>query len=433
MAVQYTQLINLTADPVAAANRFERLMEDATLREAINSCPENEIQHILGIISISRFLFHFLCRHPDALHQFKQPLAMKTTTPAINNIDELRIYKYHELLNITRMDISGDIEYGNILASLSRLADYVVNKTFSLSLSKYDYDVFEKNFCTFALGKLGAYELNFSSDIDLIFVCANPAEVGLDVHEFQKILLDGIRLISSQLEQTTVEGFLYRVDLKLRPWGKSGPLVMSIDETEHYYEASTEAWERFAWLRSRLISGSSKLGNDLIKRLQPFIYKRSLSAEDIDRFVEIKNAMSRARRKKGYWDVKTGEGGIRDLEFFIQMLQLVNAAAHPELQITGTMQVLSGLRAAGLISAIEAGEIHHAYIFLRRLENRLQMMDEQQTHELPDDSKLRIVIARSIGISGQSDNEILDNFESELFANRMIAKICFERILPTQE
>lgn len=433
MAVQYTKLINLTADPVTAENRFERLMEDAAIREVISSCPENVIQDILGIISISRFLFHFLCRHPDSLDQFKNPVAMEAATPDINNIDELRIYKYRELLNVTRMDISGNFEYGNVLTCLSQLADFIINKTFSLALRQHDYDVFEKYFCTFALGKLGAYELNFSSDIDLIFVCANPAEVGLDVHEFQKILLDGIRLTSSQLEQRTAEGFLYRVDLKLRPWGKSGPLVMSIDETEHYYEASTEAWERFAWLRARVISGSRKLGNDLTKRLQPFVYKRFLSAEDIDRFVEIKNEMSRARRKKGYWDVKTGEGGIRDLEFFIQMLQLVNAAAHPELQLTGTMHVLSGLQSSGLISDIEAREIHHAYMFLRRLENRLQMMDEQQTHELPDDSKLRIVIARSIGISGQSENEILDNFESELFANRTIAKTCFESILPNKE
>lgn len=430
MTVQYNKLFNLSADPVAAENRFERLLEEQTIRNFISSCPEQVVGEILATISISRFLFHFLCRHPETIKQFTDPLAAGQNGAAVHTLDQLRIYKYRELLNITRMDLAGNIEYGHVLAALSRLADFAVKRTFSLAITLPDREVFEKYFCTFALGKLGAYELNFSSDIDLIFICANPADVPLEVHHYQKILQDGIRSISNQLETRTADGFLYRVDLKLRPWGKSGPLVMSIDETENYYAASTEAWERFAWLRARIVSGSLALGNDMYTRLQPFVYKRSLSSDDLDRFIEIKNDMFKARRKKGYWNVKVGEGGIRDLEFFIQMLQLVNAAAHPALQVTGTMNVLSGLQAAGLITELEAHEVRHSYMFLRRLENRLQMIDEQQTHELPDNPALRVVIARSIGIAGQTNNEVLDNFEEELFANRTIAQGYFERILP---
>jgi glutamate-ammonia-ligase adenylyltransferase len=430
VAIQYGNLIKLSADPATAENRFERLLEDETIRDTISCCPETVVRDILGIISISRFLFHFLCRHPSAIRQFTRPFASDTPVPAINSFDELRIYKYRQLLDITWMDISANVAYDNVLSALSRLADTVVNRTFSLALTPSDQAIFEKYFCTFALGKLGACELNYSSDIDLIFVCANPADVPLEVHEFQRILQDGIRLVSGQLEQRTVDGFLYRVDLKLRPWGNSGPLVMTIDETENYYAASTEAWERFAWLRARAISGAMTLGADLKNRLHPFVYKRSLSSEDLDRFIEIKNEMFRARRKKGYWNVKVGEGGIRDIEFFIQMLQLVNAASIPSLQVTGTMNVLAGLQNHGLVSETELREIEHSYMFLRRLENRLQMIDEQQTHELPDDPRLRTIIARSIGISGKTDSEILDNFESELFANRTIAQGYFERILP---
>ncbi|MEX2352920.1 MAG: hypothetical protein WD709_01940, partial [Gammaproteobacteria bacterium] len=113
-----------------------------------------------------------------------------------------------------------------------------------------------------------------------------------------------------------------------------------------------------------------------------------------------------------------------------QMLQLVNASTNPDLQVTGTLKVLSGLAAAGFVSEQEAAEIRHSYLFLRKLENRLQMFDEQQTHELPDDSGRRLVIARSLGIKGKSDNEILDNFETDLFTNRSIAQGYFERILP---
>lgn len=429
--MQYSKLISQAADPESAENRFARLLEDQTISRVVHSSPESVIADIIGVISISRFLFHFLCSHPGLIHQFILPgPATDSEMRDIAGMDQLRLYKYRELLNLARIDIAGNTDYGHVLFLLSRLAEQVVNKTFRLVLTERDYAIFERYFSTFALGKLGACELNFSSDIDLIFVCANPADVPLEVHEYQKILQDGIRNISGQLEQRTVDGFLYRVDLKLRPWGKSGPLVMSIDETENYYAASTEAWERFAWLRARAICGSPTLANDLKGRLQPFVYRRSLGLDDLDRFIEIKNEMFRTRRKKGYWNVKVGEGGIRDIEFFIQMLQIVNAASHPGLQLTGTMKVLSGLAQAGLVTEAEAREIEHSYMFLRRLENRLQMIDEQQTHELPDDPAWRTIIARSLGICGNSDSEILDNFESELFANRTIAQSYFERILP---
>ena len=431
MTVNYSKLIGMSADPAMAENRLEHMLEDAATKRNIESIPESSVPAFLNLISFSRFLYHFMCRHPDAIQNIGKPIEThKQGMHPVSNIDELRMYKYHELLKIAWMDISGIPDYSSVLQFLSSLADLIMNEVFRLVLKNHEREVFDRYLCTFALGKLGANELNFSSDVDLIFVCSNLADVPLDVHEFQETLQAGIRLVSSQLEQRTAEGFLYRVDLKLRPWGQSGPLVMSIDETENYYQASSEAWERFAWLRARVVTGPTVLGNELKGRLHPFIYKRSLSTDDLDRFFEIKNEMAKARRRKGYWNVKVGEGGIRDLEFFIQMLQLVNASAHPGLQVTGTLKVLSGLKAVGLVSDEEASEINHSYLFLRRLENRLQMFDEQQTHELPDETKRRLIIARSLGLNGGSSDEILDNFESALAANRTIAKNYFERVLP---
>ncbi len=394
--------------------------------------PEQAIKELINVISLSRFLFHLICRHPEMLGQFCSPTGKTSVNQTVSCIDDLRIYKYHELLRLTRIDMQNLPDYGQVLADLSYLAEFVFNKTVELSLSPSNREVFERYFCTYGLGKLGASELNYSSDIDLVFLCANPADVPMAVHEYQQILQDGIRLTSSQLEHRTIDGFLYRVDLKLRPWGSSGPLVMSIDETENYYAASTETWERFAWLRARIISGNRTLGNDLLSRLQPFIYKRSLSSDDLDRFVEIKNEMYRVRRKKGHWNVKLGEGGIRDIEFFVQMLQMVNAATHPALKVTGTMNVLAELRKYGLIPEPEEQDVHECYMFLRKLENHLQMIDEHQTHELPDDPRLKTIIARSLNISGQSDAEILDTFETRLFNCRTIARGFFERILPQQ-
>ncbi|MEJ2760008.1 MAG: hypothetical protein P8126_00325 [Gammaproteobacteria bacterium] len=140
--------------------------------------------------------------------------------------------------------------------------------------------------------------------------------------------------------------------------------------------------------------------------------------------------MTRIRNRRGHWNVKVGEGGIRDLEFFVQMLQIVNASNYEALQTTNTLKALNGLRQAGLITDREAGEITHSYLFLRRLENHLQMRDEQQVHELPDDEDQRLIIARSLRTPGYSDDEILDNFENQLFTSRTIARSYFERILP---
>jgi glutamate-ammonia-ligase adenylyltransferase len=155
-----------------------------------------------------------------------------------------------------------------------------------------------------------------------------------------------------------------------------------------------------------------------------------LSSDDLDRFVEIKSEMSKVRRRKGYWNVKLGEGGIRDLEFFIQMLQMVNAYGSEDLQKTSTLIVLSGLNKHGFLTDNEAAEIRHSYLFLRRLENRLQMIDEEQTHELPDEYGKRLIVAKSMNIEGDSDSEIIDKFETELFTNQSIAKNYFERLLP---
>ncbi|MGH8632249.1 MAG: hypothetical protein ACREU7_15990, partial [Burkholderiales bacterium] len=269
------------------------------------------------------------------------------------------------------------------------------------------------------------------SDLDLVFVSDNFSEG--DVAERQKRLMDGLRKFTREMETRTVDGFLYRIDLNLRPWGRSGPLFMAIDDTEHYYESGSEPWERFAWLRARPVAGARHVGQDLLQRLGPFLYLRSLSTADLDRFVAIKNEMASTRRRRGHWNVKLGDGGIRDIEFFVQTLQVVNAASHPALRTTSTLGALQGLVEAGIISKDEEANIRGSYLFLRRLENHLQMIDEQQTHELPDDPAARLVLARSLGIGAASQDGILDEFESRLHLNRSIACAYFERILPGAE
>jgi len=433
MAADIDRLLSASPDPELTGRRLEQLQEDTQARRIIDSLSESLLEDLLCILGSSGFLFNLVSRYPGMLELVGREFELRTEDmKEVKDFDALRRFKYEALLRLTWMDITGRFHYPVILNGLSRLAEAIVQESFRLALPPGKLENVRKWLAVFALGKLGASELNYSSDIDLVCVSANAEDVDAPLEELQSLLMESIRTVSRRIEEKTMDGFLYRVDLKLRPWGSSGPLCMGLDATEHYYEASSEPWERFAWLRSRVIAGSRAIGEELQQRLRPFIFMRSLSTDDLDRFVQIKNEMSRARKRRGHWNVKVGEGGIRDIEFFTQMLQIVNAGRHPELQKTSTLQVLKGLAVTGMLTEEERSELTNSYLFLRRLENRLQMVDERQTHELPDSRRDRLVIARSLRVEGKTDDEILNNFENELFVNQSIAKMYFERVLPQQ-
>ncbi len=428
--VSLDDLLRAAPDPDAGALRLERLREDADARRRMDALDARSLRILVAIVSHSRFLFHYLLRHPDSMAVIGATGPELPRAAGRHDSTSLRRCKYRELLRIAGADLEGSVPYQQVLSDLSRLADQATAAVLDLAapVPPPGIDTLAESVCVFGLGKLGAAELNFSSDLDLIFVSANGADG--DIGAFQTHLQDGLRRFSRLMEEKGEDGFLYRIDLNLRPWGRSGPLFMALDDTEHYYEASSDAWERIAWLRARPIAGSAAIGGDLLGRLQPFIYRRSLGSDDLDRFISIKNEMASARRRRGQWNVKVGEGGIRDIEFFVQILQLVNAARHPALKCTGTLQALAGLVDCGLVPAEESRDMRAAYLFLRRLENRLQMIDEQQTHELPEDPGRRLLLARSLGLPGASDDDRLEAFETELLVNRSVARRAFEQILP---
>jgi [glutamine synthetase] adenylyltransferase / [glutamine synthetase]-adenylyl-L-tyrosine phosphorylase len=433
----YTTLLQQSPDPETAAIRLDQLLQDATARRYLAKMPSGSMPTFIHLISISNFLFRYFCRHPGVIVSLYGPNAMERDKfDGISDSSTLRTFKYQELLKITWMDLAEKFSYPVILDRLSHLADNVIIKAMHLAAAGKQYPGCENSkipFCIFAMGKLGAKELNYSSDIDLIFVAKNYSEFNSGALDYLGGVIDHVRRFNALMQDVSEDGFLYRVDLKLRPWGRSGPLVTSIDETEHYYEASTEAWERFAWLRARILSGGDwKLGEDLMDRLDPFIYLRSLGSDDLERFIRIKNDMARQRWRNENWNVKLGEGGIRDIEFFIQILQIVNAHTHPALKSTNTLVVLDNLVKLGFVSREDGSDINDSYLFLRRLENRLQMVDEQQTHLLPDDFRLRRKIACSLGFGGSSDEQTVERFDRQLEKHRQVAKSCFKRILPKE-
>lgn len=431
MMFKYKDLLEQSPNPQLANLRLERLLQEDPVCNFLQENSADLARVFIHIIAVSNFLFHYLCREPEAVGLIGSEQSELSNIEKVSDIEGLRLLKYRELLRITALDLDNKIPYEPILLALSELADKVLIKM--LGLIEADGDIKwagrEVPYALFAMGKLGAQELNYSSDVDLIFVCANKEDINGDINEYHSAVVQRIRYFIRYLEEIKSTGFLYRVDLNLRPWGRSAPLVMPIDDTEHYYEASTEAWERFAWLRARFIAGSESLGIDMLERLRPYRYRKTLGLDDLERFIGIKEEMAVIRRKEGSWNVKMGEGGIRDIEFFIQVLQIVNARLHPELQQTNTLTLLVCMVEIGLVDADEAKKIRESYLFLRRLENHLQMIDESQVHDLPDDEVKRLVIARSLGFANIDSGVTLENFDQYLSQQRNVARECFDKIL----
>ncbi|MFT5425627.1 MAG: glutamate-ammonia-ligase adenylyltransferase [Gammaproteobacteria bacterium] len=424
-------LLEQSPNPQLASLRLERLLQEDVVCNFLQENSPDLARVFINIITLSNFLFHYLCREPEAVSLIGSQKNELAKFEKVSDVEGLRLLKYRELLRITSLDLDNQISYEQILLALSELADKVLIKL--LELIEKDANIKwagkEVPYALFAMGKLGAQELNYSSDVDLIFVCANREDINGDVNEYHSAVVQRIRYFIRYLEEIKSTGFLYRVDLNLRPWGRSAPLVMPIDDTEHYYEASKEAWERFAWLRARFIAGSEPLGVDMLERLHPYRYRKTLGLDDLERFIGIKKEMDVVRRKEGSWNVKMGEGGIRDIEFFIQVLQMVNARIHPELQQTNTLKLMICMVEIGLIDADEAKKIRESYLFLRRLENHLQMVDESQAHDLPDDEVKRLVIARSLGFADIDNGVTLEKFDQYLYLQRNVARECFDKIL----
>lgn len=431
MIYKIKDLLDQSPNPQLASLRLERLLQEDVVCHFLQECSTELAGIFIHIITVSNFLFHYLCREPEAVSLIGSQENELAKIEKVSDVEGLRLLKYREFLRISSLDLGNKIPYEQILSALSELAERILMKL--LELIEKDEDIKwagkEVPYALFAMGKLGAQELNYSSDVDLIFVCANREDIRGDVNEYHSAVVQRIRHFIRYLEEIKSTGFLYRVDLNLRPWGRSAPLVMPIDDTEHYYEASTEAWERFAWLRARFIAGSESLGVDMLERLCPYRYRKILGLDDLERFIGIKEEMAVIRRKEGSWNVKMGEGGIRDIEFFIQVLQMVNARIHLVLQQTNTLKLLTYMVEIGLIDADESKKIRESYLFLRRLENHLQMVDETQVHDLPDEEVKRLVIARSMGFADIDSSVTLEKFDQHLSVQRNVARECFDKIL----
>ncbi len=249
------------------------------------------------------------------------------------------------------------------------------------------------------MGKLGGAELNASSDIDLVLIYPEEGETDgarpLSNHEFFTRMA---RRLITALNEWTEDGFVFRVDTRLRPYGDSGPLVISFDMLENYLITQGRAWERYAWIKGRPLTGDQHAA--LLAVVTPFVFRRHL---DYGALAAMRNLHSQVRheveRRERRDDIKLGPGGIREIEFIVQVFQLIRGGREPALQQQSTLPVLHALGERRIIDPAAAAELHNAYVFLRNLEHRLQYRDDQQTQDLPADSDERALLATSMGFA----------------------------------
>jgi [glutamine synthetase] adenylyltransferase / [glutamine synthetase]-adenylyl-L-tyrosine phosphorylase len=282
-----------------------------------------------------------------------------------------------------------------------------------------------EGFCVLGLGKLGGEDLNYSSDVDLVYLYRGDGETSGGTQgsvpnvTYYSRLAEGL---TRALSLVTEDGFCFRVDLGLRPEGRAGPAVLSLSAALQYYERSGRTWERAAWVKGRGVAGDDALAEALLLGLKPFLWRRSLDFGAVDALRALKAEID-LRGKANALDVKLGPGGIREVEFFVVALQLLHGGKAPLLRAGQTLPALGRLADAGLLTHRDAEALADAYVFLRRVENRLQMVEEQQTQTLPSAERDRLRLARSLGLPS---TEALDR---ELERHRRFVAAAFRTLL----
>jgi [glutamine synthetase] adenylyltransferase / [glutamine synthetase]-adenylyl-L-tyrosine phosphorylase len=328
----------------------------------------------------------------------------------------LRHLKVDATLLIALLDIGGVFEVTRITRALTEVADHTVGAAVRFVLASAIADGKLKSpdpdqpdrgcgYFVLAMGKMGAWELNFSSDIDLM-VFFNPAASAVTPDlEPAPLFVRLTRRVVKLLQERTSDGYVFRVDLRLRPDPASTQIAISTDSALSYYESRGQNWERAALIKARPCAGDLATGEAFLRELSPFIWRKYL---DYAAIADIHAMKRQIHAYRGHGEIaveghniKLGRGGIREIEFFVQTQQLITGGRHPELHGRETLSTLARLQASRFIGAEAARDLARAYVFLRRVEHRLQMVADEQTHTLPSEAGRLMQFARFLGYSGR--------------------------------
>ena len=332
-------------------------------------------------------------------------------------LDALRRYRNEEFLRIGINDIHGLLEHTAARRQLSNLAEVSLEGAYQVALrillEQHRMEATPGRLAVIAMGKLGEQELNYNSDLDLLFIYEPEerlAPPGLTAHEFFTRLAQ--RLITT-LQVQTKEGHVYKIDTRLRPSGRAGSLVSSLPAFIEYHKASAQVWERQALIKARAVAGDPDVGRRVEEVAETHAYGGALSAEDVREIHRLRVRMEEelANERKGRLNIKTGRGGIVDIEFIVQMLQLRHGRALPQLRHRGTAVALEALRACAIVSPEDFVVLSQGYEFLRALENRLRIERDRPVEALEEDEEKLVPLARRMGYEGEDGaGRLLDDY-----------------------
>src|SRR5688572_30124828 len=360
----------------------------------------------------SDFAIDTLLRQPALLEAFADgaaPLPPPILSPE-SRTDWPALLRRHRTAESTRLifrDIAGLDDVDATLGGSTRLAEHCLQIALDALEGEFAQrfgvvrapDGSEQRLVVFGLGKLGGGELNFSSDVDLVYAYAQDGESdGPRVLAAEDHFARRGQQLAKLLDEATADGFCHRVDLRLRPFGNAGRVALPFAAMESYFQREGRDWERYAWQKARPVAGDCDAGERFLQTLRPFVYRRYLDYGALDGLREMKAAIAaEVARKELANDIKRGPGGIREIEFLVQALQLIYGGREPDLRDRRLLPSLQALVDARQMSAEAGAMLATAYRFLRRLENRLQMLRDAQTHALPEREDDRERIAASLG------------------------------------
>ncbi len=447
-----------TADPGQAQQVLDFLLP--FLKKNPRQETEKLIPSLIQVFGNSNFLSRWALRFPEKvgeelqkplLHpwnfedfrfQLRQQIRGFPKTDRQTFLNCLTDFKYRQFFRITLRDLGFKRPFPEIVGEFSQLARAILDLSLEWQAHQLGREAgislkdLGSEFSIIAMGKLGGNELNYSSDIDLIYFYQTEEitknrkleKKGLSLQEFYTRL--GERL-TKLLSEKTPEGFLYRVDLELRPEGKSGALVNSLDSMEDYYETFGAPWERQAFIKASHAAGSELFVKKLLERIHSFIYPKTADFSFLKDVKEMKEKIIKSIQgaKQKTYHVKLGDGGIREIEFFIQSLQHLFGGKLLQLQMPNTLTAIQRLLQAQLITASGAKDLESAYVFLRTLEHRLQLAEEQQTHRLPEAPQELYALARRMGYRNENPELCREKMLKDLLHHRKVVQTMFEGLL----
>jgi [glutamine synthetase] adenylyltransferase / [glutamine synthetase]-adenylyl-L-tyrosine phosphorylase len=455
--------VSQSADPDQALNHFERFARSAVnkthLFSYLNESPRS-LEILAKIFGGSQHMAEILIRDPVYLYWLTDPQTLyqrrkkreiardllrglKGITIEEKQLDLLRAFKRREMLHIGVRDLLRLCPVEETLSALSTLAEVLISAALRIcevALFR-EYGIPRRKlggFTILGMGKLGGGELNFSSDVDLVFLHASDDETNetgnpsIEPTEYFRQLS---QRVTRAISDITKEGYLYRVDLRLRPEGRLGNISYSLDGFRRYYYSRGETWERLALLKAYPVAGDSRLGEQFLRMVAPFVYERPFDLEALNEVRSMKQKIDKkmsASRQRGR-NVKLGFGGIREIELIVQALQVAFASRYREICERGTLKALAALCAQSLISGDEKSKLTDAYIFLRDVENKLQMVNDAQTHSIPVAAGELNALSRMLGYCDDNQISASDQFlhDYQLHTNRV--NEIFENIIGAAE